>query len=36
MPFPDPDLSLGSPDYLITEEGLPGEGGSAAARHQST
>lgn len=35
MPFPSPDLSLGDPDYLITEEGMPGESGSAAARHQS-
>lgn len=31
MPFPAPE----GPDYLITEEGMPGESGSAAARHQS-
>ncbi|XP_054717513.1 LOW QUALITY PROTEIN: uncharacterized protein LOC129226909 [Uloborus diversus] len=34
LPNPVPDLL--NPDYLITEEGLPGEGGSAAARHQSS
>ncbi|KFM62503.1 Polycystic kidney disease protein 1-like 1, partial [Stegodyphus mimosarum] len=35
LPLQPPGLSLGSPDYLITEEGQPGESGSAAARDQS-